>query len=507
MSYVTGAHAFKVGFHQQYLKDRSTYHDTNPHHNYFFFNGFPILLYQRATPYATEGKVPWDLGIYAQDRWTIDRLTLDLGVRYALYTNNFPDTPIGPGPLVPTRNFTFPGAEFYNMKDFVPRLGASYDLFGDGRTAVKVALNKYLDSPAPLTGSPYSTLVTSASRSWNDFTFPGDSRSGNYVADCDLTSVAANGECGPLSDANFGTARASTAYDPAVHTGWGARESNWEFLTSIEHELVSQVSLNVGYFRRTYGNLLVTDNRALAPSDYDPYCITAPVNPGLPQGGGSEICGLYDLNPGNTIGGVPVDNLQTFANTYGTQYEHWNGVDVGLQARLPQAFLSGGLSSGRTSTDDCDVVRQLDNPSELYCHVDTNFLTQLKAYGSYTIPRVDVEIAGTFQSIPGPQISANVTYTSAQIAESLGRPLSTALTVTQNVVEPGTLYGERLNQLDLRFGKRFDFGGAQFAAYLDIYNVLNVDTVLLESGSYNVWRRPLTIIGARFAKVTARLEF
>ena len=90
----------------------------------------------------------------------------------------------------------------------------------------------------------------------------------------------------------------------------------------------------------------------------------------------------------------------------------------------------------------------------LYCHQDTNFLTQVKGYAAYSLP-ADVQIAATFQSIPGQSLSANVTYQSAQVAQSLGRQLSTATTVTVNAIPPGTEYGDRLNQLDLRLGKNF----------------------------------------------------
>ena len=141
---------------------------------------------------------------------------------------------------------------------------------------------------------------------------------------------------------------------------------SWEFSTAVQHELVPRVSVDVGYFRRIYGNILVTDNRALVPADYDPFSITAPVNPELPDGGGYVVPGLYDLNPSKTVGGTPVDNIQTFASSFGEQYEHWNGVDVNVNARLPHGILViGGFSTGRTSTDNCDVVVRLDNPSPL----------------------------------------------------------------------------------------------------------------------------------------------
>jgi len=119
-----------------------------------------------------------------------------------------------------------------------------------------------------------------------------------------------------------------------------------------------------------------------------------------------------------------------------------------------------------------------------------------------------MQLAGTFQSIPGPQISANYHVPSAQVEPSLGRPLSGGRQlVTVNVIEPGTMYGERLNQLELRVGKLFTLRGTRAGVYLDVYNALNVDTVLTEISSYNTWRQPLSVIRARFAKVSARFDF
>src|SRR5207245_1592306 len=111
------------------------------------------------------------------------------------------------------------------------------------------------------------------------------------------------------------------------------------------------------------------------------------------------------------------------------------------------------LSTGRTSTDNCDIVAKIGNasanPSPLYCHNDTNFLTQVKAYGSYTFPQFGgIQVASTFQNLPGPNIIANVPFTSAQVAQTLGRGLSTSTVATVNVIEPGKIYGDRLNQLD-----------------------------------------------------------
>ena len=264
-----------------------------------------------------------------------------------------------------------------------------------------------------------------------------------------------------------------------------------------------------------YGNFLVTQNRALTPSDYDPYSTLAPTDPRLPNDGGYVVSGLYDLNPLKTVGGIPVDNYQTFADNFGKQYEHWNGVDVNVNARLHSGVrLAGGISTGRTSTDNCDVVTKVNNPSPLYCHVDTRFLTQAKAYGAYTIPKVDVQVAGTLQSLPGlngfppGSLLAKYNVSSAVVAQSLGRPLSAgAAQMTVNIVPPGTMYGERLNQLDLRFGKLLTCDRIRTAVHLDLYNALNADTVLTQSNAYAIWQRAQAILMARFAKLSVQFDF
>ena len=134
-----------------------------------------------------------------------------------------------------------------------------------------------------------------------------------------------------------------------------------------------------------------------------------------------------------------------------------------------------------------------------HCHVDTKFLTQVKLLGAYTITPIEVQVSGTFQSIPGPQIAANFVASSALVAQSLGRPLAGgAANATINLVEPGTMYGERLNQLDLRFAKILRYGGSKTLLNLDLYNALNGNAVLQESSTYGNWRQPQGIlIGAR----------
>jgi hypothetical protein len=167
------------------------------------------------------------------------------------------------------------------------------------------------------------------------------------------------------------------------------------------------------------------------------------------------------------------------------------------------------MSTGRTSTDDCQIVAQIGgNPSPLYCHVDTPFLTQVKFIGSYTVPKVDVRFSATLQSVPGPQILANYIVSSAVIQQSLGRPLSGgAANATINIVAPGTIYGERLNELDLRFSKILKFGRTRTTFNFDLYNSLNGSAVTSLSSNYANWQQPQGILSARLAEISLRFDF
>jgi hypothetical protein len=270
-----------------------------------------------------------------------------------------------------------------------------------------------------------------------------------------------------------------------------------------------QVSVSVGYFRRWYGNFTATDNLAVGPENFSAFSVPAPSDSRLPDGGGYRIDGLLNVNP-DRFGRV--DNFFTAADGYGSQSEYWHGVDISANTRLGRGILiQGGLSTGRTVTDNCEILRALPeiNPVGLpYCHSAENFLTQIKGFAAYTVPVVDVQISATLQSLPGPQIAANFNATNALVGSSLGRPLSgNAANVSVNLVEPGTMFGERANQLDLRFGKSLQFGGTRAMFSVDLYNALNSDAVITQNSNFATWQRPQAILQARFAKFGVQIDF
>jgi hypothetical protein len=220
--------------------------------------------------------------------------------------------------------------------------------------------------------------------------------------------------------------------------------------------------------------------------------------------------------------GRSYDGFVTFAGNFGKQIDHWNGVDVTINARpRPGVLLQGGTTTQRQTTDNCEVVMHAAgeppargtglpayNPSPLYCHVEGTFLTQLRLMGSYTVPRVDVQVTASLQSLPGPEISANYVASNAEVVPSLGRNLSGgARNVTVNLVEPRSMYGERLNQLDVRIAKILNLGRTRVTAGLDVYNALNSNAVLTQNGAFAVWQQPQSIVNPRFAKLVMQFNF
>jgi Carboxypeptidase regulatory-like domain len=515
VSYVTGSHAFKVGFATLTGNERNT-SNINQGLSYTFRNRVPVSLTQWATPNTWQSNVRLNLGIYAQDQWTVKRLTLNLGVRFDRLDAYVPVQVRPAGWWTPAVAV----AELDHLPtwhDFTPRFGAAFDVFGNGKTVVKGAVNKYVTMELVSIATavnPAANIAISTDRTWNDSFYPvGDPRRGNYVPDCDLTNPNANGECGAFSNGTFGTVVVNTKLDPAISTGSGVRPYNWQANAAIQQELRPGLALAAAYYRAWFGNFRVTDNLSVGPGDYDPYCVTAPVDARLPGGGGNQVCGLYDIKP--TAFGL-VNNLLTSANNFVTQTQVYNGVEVAVTGRFHQGgLLGGGVGTGRTVTNNCFVV---DSPDERFCQSDPPWSaqTQIKFNGAYPLPWWGLQVAGTYQNITGPPITASYTATNAQIAPTLGRNLgqcrgaatcSGVVTIT-NLIDPYTLFGPRITQVDLRMTKSFQVGHARITGKFDVYNILNNNVVLAVNTTYGAsWQNPLNVLSPRLFKFGAQVDF
>jgi hypothetical protein len=348
-----------------------------------------------------------------------------------------------------------------------------------------------------------------------------------------LLDFALNGECGAINNPLFGSATRSATFDDILRRGWGNREANWEFSAGVQRELLPRVSLDVGYFRRIWKNFRVIDDLSLAASDFDTFSMTVPVDSRLPDGGGYRLDGLVALKP-SAFGRAPLNN-NTLDRTYGQQLEHWNGFDITVDARFPNSLtLQAGTSTGRTMEDDCDVVTKVPEMLNVnlanvgnaavivptgtptawrpmqFCHRQTPWQTQFKTFGVYTVPKADVQVSGTFRSIPGDPLRAAFNASNAYLAanSTLGRALAGgAANITIDLVEPYTVYLDRRNELDMRFGKLLRAGRTRTVVSMDVFNMLNIDAVVNANQNFAVWRRPTQILNARVIKFSVQFDY
>ncbi len=408
-----------------------------------------------------ESKVKYS-ALYLQDQWTLKRFTLSGAVRYDHATSNYIQTCIGPDPYVPLQNggasagsarYCTPPSNGVNYNDFTPRWAAAWDVFGTGKTSVKLNMGKYL-SGAGISGiyadaNPALRAVNELTRNWTD-------TNGNRRVDCNLLNFAANGECGlplagqdsvrygpdPLSLDAAGIPIGLTttqcgrreqgipadvqaycaAYGGTLLDGSGKRRAEWQFGLGIQHEILPRVSAEVTYNRRKYSNLTVTDplgvgcdrfngaqalqtcldaQRNYVSGEYDFFRVVAPANPGLPGGGGYTVRGIANQKPTFPVG-------RPSAVTIMDELEYtWSGVDTNFVWRGPRGLrLNGGTSTGRAKRDQCATelgapnFKAADGNSPA-CNPYTRFETNVRGTASYTIPKADVLVSTVFQWRPG----------------------------------------------------------------------------------------------------------
>jgi hypothetical protein len=532
LSYVTGSHAFKGGFTTQEAWHHAWYDDLGPAAgigaglvSYAFLNNRPSSITEYAEPVEFYERLKVNLGLYFQDQWTLKRLTLNLGLRYDYFNAYVPEQHLNAGPFVPQRDYN--KVECVPCwKDISPRMAAAYDVFGNGKTAVKANLGRFVAADIytwARANNPVTRAVLNAARNWTD-------SNGNFTPDCNLTNPgaqdlsASGGDiCGALNNVNFGKNNPNaTTYNPDVLTGYGARSNNWQTSITVDQQLRHNISLGVGYFRTVWGGFSATQNTSVASgtSDFSTFCVTAPSDSRLPGGGGNQICGLYDVNLNkfgqNTlvVSRAPTEN--------GNQREVYNGFDFVINIRLPRRInINGGLNTGRTETDVCGLAQNdlqftaniaATTPhTKEFCDIvpPWSASTQVKFSGAIPLP-YDFQVATTYQNLPGIAYSASATFTNAQILPSLNRNLASGVggTVSVPLIAPSTLFEDRIQQLDFRFSRTFKIAGKRIEPEFDIYNALNASPILSVNNTFgSAWRTPTQILSGRLLKFGAQMTF
>ncbi len=424
-TYVTGAHNMKVGYQGAYHIEETTDFANDARYILTDLGFIAPGLYSatiRIAPWQKSNRTEYH-AVYAQDQWTIGRMTLQGALRFDRAWSWFPAAHNG-APETSVWNaqpIAFPESKgVTGYTDITPRLGVAYDLFGHGKTSLKLNVGEYLQSASNQENYTVSNpaldnrngrrppnFQTAASRTFLDL-------NGNHVPDCNMLQQEPNGEClTPLG--NFANPLTLTVVNPDVLHGWGVRPRDWQVGVSVQHEILPRTSLEVGYARRWFKNFFVTDNINLAASDFQLTTLTAPTNAKLPGGGGFPVP-YYFPKPGTNT--TSIQDRYTFASDYGDWTNYWHGVDATVHARLQRGLtLQIGSSTGRSVADNCDVVAKvpellnnaLTNPSSFVvaryqpadsCHKVELWQTQVRGLAAYTIPKIDVLVSSIIRSQP-----------------------------------------------------------------------------------------------------------
>jgi hypothetical protein len=507
-SYVTGSHNIKVGTQLSFGTFARDYFANGDISLIQYRSGVPDSVSVNNDPLHVMPRVNHDIGLYAQDQWKFNRVTLSYGVRVDWLNAQVDEQRAPAGRFVGERLF----AEVPNVPDFgpdlSPRLGVAYDVFGNARTALKFSLGKYM--------TPYTTGLAerlnpmapvSVAIPWND------SDLGSRPLSTNNDGVAQDNELDLTRlPSNFGE-RQLDRLDPDLK-----REYNVETAISLEHALTSRISAAVGWYRRSFHNILLDclsntgyrcpDNLERDFSDYVPVEVVSPYN--------GEIITAYNLRSTSELS--LVDNVVT--NGKGNK-EVYNGYEFAVQTRLPRGgmvLVSSNLQ--RTVTQDCD---QRDDPNRLrFCdrfdlpapYKGVAYRTDLKIAGSYELP-YGIRASGKLTTYPGRRsgdisrvdedlpinwsISRTTRYTAADCA---GRPCTPGALVIPGLVETSLVIPlapsgtdrrlPRITQLDFAARKRFRIGAADLEAQFDFFNVLNSSTIT-SYASDNFGTAPFTV--------------
>lgn len=540
-SYVTGSHQLRFGVNVSegdWRRQRMYSGDTSA---VTYNAGVPVQVVLQL-PWDRRNRIKADTGFYLQDRWSLGRVTLNLGLRYDWFIGETDRSEV-----LASRNsagFVFdkcadgvnnPAAgcvgRVQDWKDLSPRVGFSWDVFGNGRTAIKASAARYVNGQTIAVAddiNPVSALSLSDTRPWRDLDANGLPFDANGNLQFDELSAS-------TATPTFGRRVSTTSYDPAVLNGWFQRGYNTEYTFSAQHQLADRLSVNGGYYRRAFGNITFTDDRRFNLSSYDgPFCLSAPSNVNLPDGGGYQVCGIYNLKPSVFAQNLPADNLVTFAKDVTNVYQ---GVDLNIDWRLPKgAFVRGGVNMQRRSFNNCSLIDNfgpdaVQSTTELgtetypasgesYCDRVYPFRPDVKFMGSYTLP-LDVQFSATYQFTrgiqnggAGPSLRANWAVTNAVINPAIGSNWTGAASRTVALIREGASYGSfNLNQVDLRASKRFRAGRARMRVDFDLYNVFNsnwpytLNANFSTSSTASAWLRPTNVLQSRFFKVGVQLDF
>jgi hypothetical protein len=480
-SYVTGSHSLRIGIQDKFgwIKNTVT---QNANLTQVYNTNVPLQVRIYNTPLVSRSNLNADLGVYVQDSWRIGRLTLNPGLRFERFNAEVDEQSAPAGRFVAARQFDkIPNLP--NFNNWVPRIGAAYDLFGDGRTALKGSVGRYMQQDATSFPQTYNPMAqTSATVTWNDL-------NGNDRADGERGCVFLSPGCEinfAQLPATFG-ARRNRNPDPDL-----VRPYQIVYNAGVSRELRPGLGISANFYRREFHDITYTTDLAKPMSVYTPFQIPDP------RGNGQTMT-VYNINP------AALSVINELDTTSASNKTTFNGVDFGFNARLRNgAMFSGGTATGQTRSVTCDVT---DPNSTRYCdqtQFDVPWRTTLKVSGSYPLP-FGVRFSGVFQSTAGDVINQTYLVTATNFRAITGVAMGQA-SVNLRLNEPGSLYLDRVNQLDFTIAKAITIRQLRLTPELSLFNMLNANPIVSVTTAYPSVGTPLRILDARLIRfgVTAR---
>lgn len=517
-SYVTGSHAAKAGVQWGFGSERNT-RSMLADLVQLYRNGVPDSVRVFNTPTVYQEAMNADLGIFAQDTWTRSRLTINLGVRLDHFNSSIEATEMGAGRFAPARTL----ARVENLPNWTnlsPRLGAAYDLFGNAKTAVKGSFGRYMETWATGYANRYNPVsLTSETRTWSDCDVrPGTSTCSGTVLSTNGDDIAQDNEIGPTQNSQFGLPVLNRRPADGLKRGY-----NIETTIGLQHQLAPGLGLNVMWYRRAQYNQARTENVLLTNADYTPVNVVSPLD-------GSVIT-VYNLNAAK-LG--QVERVDVNSTDLSRRRNVYNGFEVSFSGKLPfggSAF--GGWTSERTIDVACDF--QSDPNTLRFCDqsaLGIPFLHEFKIAGSQPLPFGFVASAALASYAGGPTgaaapISGGALYTGLSTNWSLSRttryaadcvgpctpgalvvPGLTQTSLIVPLVEPGTRFLERRNQLDLGVRRAFRFGTRELSGSFQVFNVTNSNSILGENQTFgSSLGRPTATLQPRVVRLSAQFKF
>jgi len=468
ISYVSGSHAFKAGVQDRWGWAKDIRTNVNGDLIQQYRSGVASFVNVINTPFNNEVDVNPDLGLFVQDTWTTKRLTISPGLRFDHFNSSIPAQDEAPGRFVPARHFD-PIADVPNWNNISPRIGASFDLTGNGKTAIKGNFGIYVQSQGPGYASTYNPAVFSTDqRTWTDL---------------NKDDVAQENEIGQSRNNAFGVRRNQNP-DPSIKRPY---QRVWDI--GVQHELLRGLALSVSYNQRSFYNIIWTQNLSIPYSQYSPIVIADP------QGNGQTIT---VLNVNRAVFGL-VNELDTNSASNTRVYK---GVDVSLSWRFPGGgTLTGGTSTGRTLTNTCDVE---DPNNQRFCdynQYDYPLQTLFKLSGTYPLP-LGIRLSGTFQHTPGNE--RIITY---QVTSTIA-PGLVAASVNERLNTPGTVFNDTVNQMDLSITRGFRRGRYEARPELSVFNLFNANPVLTQTNTFGpALGNAITILPQRMLRLGLAVKF